>query len=1071
MISKYVTFGALAAGALIWGLAPQMDSNVESTNTNYSPREILTQQARDYQGAAEIQRLLLGDIETGEINAQGLVELREEVLKKAAAQSRQSTKNTDLTWAEMGPDNVGGRTRAIVPVNENLIYTGGVSGGLWVSEDGANTWSQITGFPNLMVASIAVCGNGDIYVGTGSRFDGGDGAGGSGFRGRGIWWSNDGGQTFNMVDGTDPGEFNNGSFTYVDALEAHPAIEGRVWFGSNDDWGTIENGVLTTSPGTGGPTSGVDDIVIASDGSYILLVENSARVFKSLDSSFSSFESITQGGSNNGMLPTGQGRARVDISTLDPNHTFALYATTGGWFGGLYYSDEAGAPGSWELVWPGEIDEFTPLERSQGIYDLALGISRNQPDLAYVGGISLWRSGPNQQAEQAAVALDIPGMQFGVHADLHEIVFTEEGTMFVASDGGIYKSTDGGYSYTECNHNYNVTQFYGMAYSANTAVLGGTQDNGSLLIPNNGYYLSDQNAVEVHGGDGFDCAISQVTESEESTWAWFAASQNGGLVRGTVAPGSIANLGMFYDAPMIELMNDEGELGQFYTCVRLWEDTEDDDSQMEVIIVNPYGETVTDSTFQLHTNSQNLPFEYTLADGEELLFHDQIIRPDRLLEEQLEEDPDYFWLEPQIGEEVYTCIDDTTSIDTIQVIDEIIPNVLDTVMIVDGEEFPVTIDLGSDTIWMDEVVYTIVEECDTMIFHPGDTLYEEAGRLKVQDPYNTMFTIGFNGSNGVWMTRQALNFNTQPEWINLGNAPSGWNGTKCIEYVVEGEANGDVMFVSGWDGSLYRYSGLSQVYAQDDVEDNLTRELLETFPSACTGIACDPNDANHVVITLGGYGNISSGKVRETWNALDANPTWTNIWNNGLAKMPFYDVVIDVQDETGSTIIVGTEYGAFITDNGGDDWTMANLGMAETAESLAAPIHDLKQQWREAKNYSIPTNTGAVYAGTHGRGIFRSDDFLSADEPIAENNNVETLLVYPNPAMGSDVQVSTAGFFGMTEIEVFDLQGRKVVSKTLQNAQATERETIDVSSLSNGTYVVRLASQTKSLAAKLIIRK
>ena len=187
--------------------------------------------------------------------------------------------------------------------------------------------------------------------------------------------------------------------------------------------------------------------------------------------------------------------------------------------------------------------------------------------------------------------------------------------------------------------------------------------------------------------------------------------------------------------------------------------------------------------------------------------------------------------------------------------------------------------------------------------------------------------------------------------------------------------------------------------------------------------------------------------------------------------MPFYDVVIDVQDETGSTIIVGTEYGAFITDNGGDDWTMANLGMAETAESLAAPIHDLKQQWREAKNYSIPTNTGAVYAGTHGRGIFRSDDFLSADEPIAENNNVETLLVYPNPAMGSDVQVSTAGFFGMTEIEVFDLQGRKVVSKTLQNAQATERETIDVSSLSNGTYVVRLASQTKSLAAKLIIRK
>ena len=79
--------------------------------------------------------------------------------------------------------------------------------------------------------------------------------------------------------------------------------------------------------------------------------------------------------------------------------------------------------------------------------------------------------------------------------------------------------------------------------------------------------------------------------------------------------------------------------------------------------------------------------------------------------------------------------------------------------------------------------------------------------------------------------------------------------------------------------------------------------------------------------------------------------------------------------------------------------------------------------------------------------------------------------MFPNPAVGSEVQVSTAGFVGMTEVEVFDLQGRKVVSQTLQNAQATERTTLDVSSLSNGTYVVRLASQTKSLATKLIVRR
>ena len=66
-----------------------------------------------------------------------------------------------------------------------------------------------------------------------------------------------------------------------------------------------------------------------------------------------------------------------------------------------------------------------PLERAQGEYDLALGVSRNQPDLAYVGGISLGDQVLIKQAEMAAASIDVPGMPFGVHADIHvKIVFT-----------------------------------------------------------------------------------------------------------------------------------------------------------------------------------------------------------------------------------------------------------------------------------------------------------------------------------------------------------------------------------------------------------------------------------------------------------------------------------------------------------------------------------------------------------------------------------------------------------------------------------------------------------------------
>ena len=94
-------------------------------------------------------------------------------------------------------------------------------------------------------------------------------------------------------------------------------------------------------------------------------------------------------------------------------------------------------------------------------------------------------------------------------------------------------------------------------------------------------------AVEVHGGDGFDCGISMVTEALGHDYAWFAASQNGGLVRGTLAPGAVNNLGDFYDENFVDLYNDDEEIGQFYTCIRLYEDFDDEHSKNEVILVKP----------------------------------------------------------------------------------------------------------------------------------------------------------------------------------------------------------------------------------------------------------------------------------------------------------------------------------------------------------------------------------------------------------------------------------------------------------------------------------------------------
>ena len=52
-------------------------------------------------------------------------------------------------------------------------------------------------------------------------------------------------------------------------------------------------------------------------------------------------------------------------------------------------------------------------------------------------------------------------------------------------------------------------------------------------------------------------------------------------------------------------------------------------------------------TFTLETASQNLPFEYAMSEDDTLHFWEELVRPERILDEPLTEDPDYFWLAPQ----------------------------------------------------------------------------------------------------------------------------------------------------------------------------------------------------------------------------------------------------------------------------------------------------------------------------------------------------------------------------------------------------------------------------------------
>jgi hypothetical protein len=95
---------------------------------------------------------------------------------------------------------------------------------------------------------------------------------------------------------------------------------------------------------------------------------------------------------------------------------------------------------------------------------------------------------------------------------------------------------------------------------------------------------------------------------------------------------------------------------------------------------------------------------------------------------------------------------------------------------------------------------------------------------------------------------------------------------------------------------------------------------------------------------------------------------------------------------------------------------------------------------------------------------------ICCEDVKSANGTVNDLLIYPNPAV-NNVTIKTKEFFeGDVNVSVFDLQGREVLSSTVQN-NGRFNQSIDVSTLGAGEYIVKLNNGTSSYTDKLFVTR
>ncbi len=425
-----------------------------------------------------------------------------------------------IEWTERGPNNVGGRTRAILidpndPSGET-VWAAGVTGGLWkttsISQTNPNWVAVNDFFTCLAITCMAYDPNNTntFYFGTGEGWYGlGE------LRGQGVWKTTDGGQNWQQLSST----ANNEDFYKIQKIMVHPST-GDVYVAtrsngiqrSQDGGDSWEDVLSVDSQGAQSGVNSACDIEIAADGTlYVGMgIFETDGIYKSSTGNAGSWEKMNKGGS--GFSPNGFWRIELACAPSNANIVYALVEDKAtGDVKEVFRSNDAG--GKWNKMDNPEDTEGSNFGRGQAWYDLIAAVHPEDANTVVIGGIDLYKSTNGgtswQQISHWYGGYNLPYC----HADQHMIVFDESdpNIVYFGNDGGLYRTLNIGASQPEFedkNIGYNVTQFYAGAMhpEGNTPYfIGGTQDNGSYQFNINGL----NETPEITGGDGGYCHIDQ----------------------------------------------------------------------------------------------------------------------------------------------------------------------------------------------------------------------------------------------------------------------------------------------------------------------------------------------------------------------------------------------------------------------------------------------------------------------------------------------------------------------------------------------------------------------------------
>lgn len=403
-------------------------------------------------------------------------------------------------WTFIGPSTTSALSGAgrlnfvrIHPTNASTLFVGSPSGGLWKSTNGGTSWTsntdsiaQVIGCTDL---AIDPTNPNIMYLATG------DGDASDNYS-VGILKTTDGGNSWNTTGLS----FAPGNMKTISKLLLNPNNTNIL--------------LAATSAGVYRSTDAGISFTLTQAGAFKdmeFMPGNPNTVYVCGTQFYSSVDNGVNWNVNmSGSLPPVNtvGRMAIAVTPAAVNNVYMVVGLPNPNYGtqGFYISTDGGQ---------NFFQYTTPNLGNQQWYDLCLAVNPTNANEIMVGGQTQFQKSTNLASSWTNVA-------GSSHVDYHDVQYVSGTTLYLTSDGGIWRSTNNGSSWTNLNNNLAISQLYGFGQSTSNANLfiTGWQDNGT-----NRYNGTWSVAM---GGDGMLAFIGRT--NDQNMWG---SQFNGALNRST----------------------------------------------------------------------------------------------------------------------------------------------------------------------------------------------------------------------------------------------------------------------------------------------------------------------------------------------------------------------------------------------------------------------------------------------------------------------------------------------------------------------------------------------------------